>query len=196
MEASKNGAKPSQVYMFVAIGLLFFLGICMGAGMVFQLTVAQKVSLTQTFQAYFQTQPAASMGSIFWMNLKWLLCILVCGYTVIGLPLVFVLNILKGILMGFTIASFIDQYAWKGVFYACVTLLPPALFIVPALLFVSVASVTMASHFLRARSFRPHSWQLLRTLAAMVVVLAFAACFESVVMPRILASLTPWLLAN
>ena len=164
--------------------------------MVFQLTVVQKASLAQSLASYFQVKPTASIPSVFWMNLKWLLCIVVFGYTVIGLPLVFVLNILKGILMGFTLASFVDQYAWKGVLYGCVTLLPPAIFVVPAILIVSVASVNMASRFLRTRSYQPYSWPLLRTFVTMVVVLALAACFESVVLSRILASLTPWLLAN
>jgi stage II sporulation protein M len=196
MEPEARAEKASQPYLLLALSVLFLLGVCVGIGMVFQLTLAQKATLARSFQAYFQVQPSTSIVNLFWMNLKWIICIVVFGYTVIGLPFVFVLNVLKGILMGFTLASFIDQYAWKGVLFGVVTLLPSALFIVPALFFVSVASVTMASRFLRTRTFRPNSWPLLRTFAVMVVVTAFAACFESVVLPRILATLTPWLLAN
>ncbi|MFD0670499.1 stage II sporulation protein M [Cohnella sp. GCM10027633] len=127
-----------------------------------------------------------------WLGLIWLL-----GLSVIGLPLVLVLDFLKGMLIGFVVALLIQQLAWKGVLFFLASAAPQNAIVVPALMIASVSASRFASFIVRERLLRKKG-QLLppflahtAVTALMLVMLLCASLYEAFVAPKLLEHVTP-----
>ncbi|MGO4376203.1 stage II sporulation protein M, partial [Paenibacillus sp. MCAF20] len=108
-----------SLYVFVAV--LFVVGAIFGALMVNALTFEQQQDLAQDVDQYVRLMGAGigvdetdSFWERFFFHGKWMLLLWLLGITVVGIPGVLALNFLKGALVGFSIGTLINQYAWKG----------------------------------------------------------------------------------
>jgi len=72
---------------------------------------------------------------------------------VIGLPLVLVILFTKGFALGFTVGFLVYELGWKGLIFGMASVLPPNLFLVPALLLICVAAVSFSLAVIRSRFF-------------------------------------------
>src|SRR5690242_4982289 len=89
------------LYIFVAV--LFATGVVFGAVMINALTLEQKQDLSRHLGNFFQVMNSGSvvdakqsLAQISFVNLKWLGLIWLFGLSVIGLPLILVLDFIKG----------------------------------------------------------------------------------------------------
>jgi stage II sporulation protein M len=192
-----------QVPLFAFVAMLFVMGVLFGALMVNQLTLGQKQDLSaylsHFFQTFNQTNPLESrtlfVQSLF-SNLKWIILIALMGLSVIGLPLVLILNFLKGALLGFTVRYLIDRMAWKGVIMTFVSVTPQQLLLIPALFIMSVMAIAYSLYVIKHRKLTPLVWNLTQITIGMSVITIMATLFETFVTPKLLLFITPWLLAN
>ncbi|MBD2847325.1 stage II sporulation protein M [Paenibacillus sp. IB182496] len=189
-----------QLPLYAFVAALFVVGVVFGTLLVGALTLEQQQNLSADiahFAGLLGTDAAPDAAASFvergWFHTKWLLLLWLPGLLVVGLPLVFVLDFFKGVLIGFAVAVLVSQYEWHGVLFALVSIAPPNLFVLPALLAMSVSSSAFAMHIFRHRllgksgtlrdPFVSHTSVLLVLLAAVWA----AAAVEAYLSPSLMA---------
>jgi stage II sporulation protein M len=194
------------LYIFVSV--LFVMGVIFGALLVNALTLEQKQEITSYLGSFFHTidQGAGTDGKqsfsqAFSIHLKWILIIWVLGLSVIGLPLILILDFLKGVLVGFTVGYLVGQLSWKGMLFALVSVAPQNLIIIPTLIICSVAAISFSLYLIKNRFLQrkgtisqPFMSYTFLTLT-FVAVLSGVSLFEAFVSPVLMKWVTPILLA-
>ncbi len=184
--------------------VLFAMGCLFGFMLVMALSIDQHQQLSSYIGGFLQTAIQGEISDIqltFWqaysVHLKWLALTWMLGISVIGLPLVIVLDFMKGALVGFTITYLTTQFSWKGLLFSLLAIVPGNLLFVPALLICSASSITFAIVLVRAR-LQPGGQHLGRSFwrftclhGAMLIVAAVAACLEVFLSPYLLRWLAP-----
>jgi stage II sporulation protein M len=178
---------------------LFIMGLVFGFLLVMALSVDQHQQLSRYVSSFLRLAVQGQISDIqlgFWqayfVHLKWLALIWLMGITVIGLPLVAILDFLKGTLIGFTVGFLSTQMSWKGFLLALGSVLPGNLFSVPAILIASSASISFAFFFVKSKmteTVSPFKKPFLTYTALMLLlslVMAFAALVEVYLTPHFL----------
>lgn len=191
---------PFLLFIFV----LFATGIAFGAVMVSALTLEQKEELARHLSGFIVTvdqgggfDSAASFQQSLLLHLKWLGLIWVLGLSVIGLPLVFALDFLKGVLVGFTVGYMVSQYSWNGLLFAMASVLPQNLIIIPALVIASVAATSFAIQLVKTRligkqgALSASFWRFTSTALLMAVLLCAAALYEGFLSTELMKLVAP-----
>jgi stage II sporulation protein M len=147
-----------NVSLFVFVSVLFVIGVVFGAVMVNALSLEQKQEMSRHLGSFFQevnggmeVDKGLSFQQSFGMHMKWILLIWLFGLSIIGLPLILILDFLKGVLIGFTVGYLIGQLSWKGMLFAFVSVAPQNLIIIPSLLICSVSAVAFSIYMIKNR---------------------------------------------
>lgn len=199
-----NLSARDNLNLYVFVGVLVIVGAIFGAMLVNALTLEQQQELADNLGVYLasvdhpqQLSASTTFWDSFWFYGKWLLLIWFLGLSVIGLPLVLVLDFLKGVLIGFAVALLAQQLAWKGVLFFLVATAPQNAIIVPALMIASISASRFAFFIVRERLFR-RKGQLMPPFLAhtavtvlMLLMLIVASLYEAFVSPRILERVAP-----
>lgn len=195
----------ATLYMFVSV--LFIMGVAFGAVMVNALSLDQKQEMLQQVSSFFHrlTDNADMSGQSGFLDslglhLKWILLIWLLGLSVIGLPFIFVLNFLKGVLIGFSVGYLVGQFSWEGVLFSLVSVAPQNLIVIPLLLICSVTAASFSismvkSRFARGSYKQGHMVQaLMRSIVITVgvcLIIVGVSAYEGYVSPHIMRPLTP-----
>jgi len=184
--------------------VLFLMGIIFGAIMVNSLSDHQKEDLFYYLNQFFgQVEEGAMVSSqdllklSFLHNLKFAGLIWILGVSIIGLPLIFVLLFIKGIVVGFSVGFFVNQMGWHGLLLAFGSLLPQNLFIIPAFIFVAACSVSLSIKLIRKIFIRQtFSFQLVPVFSryvlayiATILVITIAASIEAYLTPALMKAI-------
>jgi stage II sporulation protein M len=147
-----------NVSLYVFVSVLFVIGVVFGAVMVNALSLEQKQEMSRHLGSFFQEvnggmeiDKGLSFQQSFGMHMKWILLIWLFGLSIIGLPLILILDFLKGVLIGFTVGYLIGQLSWKGMLFAFVSVAPQNLIIIPALLICSVSAIAFSIYMIKNR---------------------------------------------
>jgi stage II sporulation protein M len=191
-----------NLYVFVTI--LFLIGVGFGAVLVHELSLDQKQDLTQHLGNYFSeftkdvglTHKQTFIDALM-VHAKWTFLIWVFGLSIIGIPLILILDFLKGVFVGFAVGYFVSQMSWKGLVFAIISLAPHNLIVIPALLICSVAaitySITMVKNRLAHRRVNVYAslWKFTSLILCMALCLVLAAAWESYMAPVSLRWMLP-----
>jgi len=196
----------NQLSLYVFVSVLFIVGVIFGALMVNALTLEQQQDLAQDVDQYVRlinqgigSGAADSFWDRFLFHGKWLLVLWVLGITVIGIPGVLALNFLKGALVGFSVGTLINQYAWKGVLFSLVSIAPQNIIAVPAMIIMSAAAISFSMFVIKNRLLRqkgelaPELGSFTSTAMLMLFVFAGAALFEAYISPAMISWVSPLL---
>lgn len=198
--------KQFNLYVFVSV--LFVVGGIFGVLMVNALSFEQQQDLAHDMEQYVRLMNAGvSVGEapLFWdrffFHLKWLVLIWLLGVTVVGIPGVLALNFLKGALVGFSIGTLIQQYAWKGVWFSLVSVAPQNIIAVPAMVIASAAAISFSIYVVKNRllqnkgALAPQLGSFTSTVILMLLIFAGAALFETFLSPSLINWATPFISA-
>ena len=187
----------NQLSLYVFVSVLFVVGVIFGALMVNALTLEQQQELAQDVDQYVQLMNDGIgsgsgpfvLGSFFLpqqMAARYCGCL---GITVVGIPGVLALNFLKGALVGFSVGTLINQYAWKGVLFSLVSIAPQNIIAVPAMIITSAAAISFSMFVIKNRLLRqkgelaPQLGSFTSTAMLMLILFAGAALFEAYISP-------------
>lgn len=197
---------PYTLYVFVAV--LFVVGVIFGGLMVQALTLEQQQELASDVSQYVQlmnngvmADEAQSFWDSFFFHGKWMLLLWLLGITVVGIPFVLALDFLKGALVGFAIGSLVTQHAWKGLLFSLVSVAPPNLIIVPAILITSVAAISFSTYVIKNRllqqkgTLAPQVLAFSSTVLFMMLLLVGAAWLEAYISPVLMKWVAPLITA-
>lgn len=193
-----------HVYLIVFVSILFLIGVGFGAVLVNELTYDQKQDMTlhlsQYFKEFSQELSFSSQQSLMDTivnHAKWIFFIWIFGLSIIGIPLILLLDFLKGVFVGFTVGVLVAQQSWKGLCFAIISLAPHNLIVIPALLICSVAAIAFSLHLVRHRltqrtiNVYASLWKFTSLLGAMTLFLIVAAAWEVYVAPLSLQWMMP-----
>lgn len=207
-----NRNRSLQLYMkehlslYVFVGIIFLIGVVFGAVMVNALSLEQKQEISRHLSNFFLsvdqgefTDVKSSFQQSFSLHIKWILMIWILGMSVIGLPLIWILDFLKGVLVGFTVGYLVGQLSWKGLLFALVSVAPQNLIVIPALIVCSVTAMAFSIHMVKHRfmprrgAFYEPFMKYSATVLLSIALLAGAALMEAYVSPMMMKWVTPML---
>jgi len=114
---------------------------------------------------------------VVWSNLKILGAIYFLGLTIIGIPVILLLLLTRGFLLGFAVGFLAQDKAWKGLVFAVSSVLPQNLINIPVLLIAGASAVHFSLALVRGRfSNQGHRVlsQFIRYTVLMVVLALFS----------------------
>jgi len=195
-----------SLYIFVSV--IIVTGVIFGAVMVNALSLDQKQEITRYLGNFFLTvdqgalsDAQTSLQQSFSMHIKWVLIIWILGLSVIGLPLILILDFLKGVLVGFTVGYLVGQLSWKGMMFALVAVAPQNIVIIPVMIVSSVTAMAFSIHLVKNRFIQRKgsvSQSLMRyttTILTMGAVVFGISLFEAYVSPAMMKWVTPMLVS-
>ncbi|QDP40529.1 stage II sporulation protein M [Radiobacillus deserti] len=144
----------AAVYFFMII--LFLIGIIFGAVIVNSMNFVQKQDLFFYLDRFFGKMlegPDVNNQDIFvsslFYHIKYLLLLFVLGLSVIGMPIIWILLFIKGIVVGFSVGFFVNQMGWKGLLLATASIAPQNLLIIPVYLIAGSLAMIFSINLLR-----------------------------------------------
>ena len=188
-----------QLSLYVFVSVLFVVGVVFGVLMVNALTLEQQEDLAgdvnhfvQLLHAGMGADQTQSFCDRAWFHTKWVMLIWFLGISVVGMPLVFALDFLKGVLIGFSVGLMVSQHAWHGVLFSLVSVAPPNIIILPALMIASVSAVSFSIHLVKNRLLQRQGTLLGPLLSHSSIILVMlaalwgAALFEAFISPALM----------
>ncbi len=172
----------SSIYLFIIT--LFLMGIIFGAIVVNSLSFAQKEDLYFYLSKFFNeiedgriTSAEELFRQSFLHNVKYLGLIWLLGISIIGLPLIFVLLFMKGVVVGFSVGFLVNQMHWNGFLLSFVSVLPQNIVIIPAFIFIGAISASFSLTLIRKifmKQSHPTHFQMIPFLSKYVIFLVIA----------------------
>ncbi|HEX7056082.1 MAG TPA: stage II sporulation protein M [Bacilli bacterium] len=191
------------LYLFVSV--LFVMGVIFGSLMVNGLSLEQRQDLENFLGSFVHASQGNerdaqalffdSFGSYF----RWIILIFVLGLSVIGLPLILLLDFLKGVLVGFSVGFLIGQYSWRGIVIALTAIAPQNMVAIPAILIGSVTALSFSLHLINNRLLKRKSTigkpfvAYVSVTVFLLMVMVLAALFETYVSPVLLNWTAPYM---
>jgi len=191
--------------LYLLVLLLFVLGIVFGSLVVNMLSPVQSNEVLSYIEGFFTNVKNIDIdpGNIFSIsianNLKNALAIFMSGLIVIGLPLVFILIIFRGFILGFTVGFLIQELGIKGIIFALLAILPQNLIIIPTIISLGVAATAFALSIMKNRlRHYPEDYPRLIVGYAMfniacTLLLVMAGLIEGYISPIFIKLVTPYL---
>lgn len=136
----------ATIYVFMVI--LFLTGVIFGAIIVNSMSFGQKQDLIFYLERFFgqitdkeQIKNSEILKNSFSYHAKYLLLLFILGLSVIGLPIVWILLFLKGLVVGFSVGFLVNQLAMKGFLLASLSIAPQNFLIIPV--YIIAGSLSM-----------------------------------------------------
>lgn len=85
-------------------------------------------------------------------NIPLVLVVWFLGLTMIGIPIILIIDVLKGFTIGFTVAFFISGFGIKGVGMAMLGVIPQNVIYIPCIIFLSVISMEFSIKLVKDNS--------------------------------------------
>ncbi|MFK7697145.1 stage II sporulation protein M [Paenibacillus sp. HJGM_3] len=195
-----------SLYVFVSV--LLVMGVVFGALMVNALSAEQKQELSRHLSSFVQMinqgtdmGGQASFKQAFFMHLKWILLIWMLGLSIVGLPFIFLLDFLKGVLVGFSVGVLVGEMSWKGMLFALVSVAPQNLIIIPAIMVCSVSAISFSIYLIKNRFLQKKGAlyqpfvRFSSVTLGMIALLFGVSLFEAYLSPALMQWVTPMLSA-
>ncbi|MGJ9456882.1 stage II sporulation protein M [Oceanobacillus sp. CF4.6] len=179
----------ATIYLFMII--LFLTGIIFGAVIVNSMDFIQKQDLFFYLERFFvQITEGVSIEKkdIFWQSFifhaKYLILLFVLGLSVIGLPLVWILLFVKGMVIGFSVGFIVNQLGLlEGLFLASLSIAPQNIIIIPVYITAGSLSMIFSLGLLNKLFSRRNNHQLLQPfiryciIFILLLILSLVAAF-------------------
>lgn len=174
------------VYIFMIT--LFLTGIIFGAITVNSMSFVQKQDLFFHLDRYFVQlngeEEIASKDILkrsFFFHVKYLFLLFILGLTIIGIPVVWILIFMKGLVIGFSVGFIVNQLGGKGLLIATLAIAPQNIIIIPVYIFAGSLSMIFSLSLLYKLFGRSLSYSIGRPFLqysfyfAILLILAFGS---------------------
>lgn len=85
-------------------------------------------------------------------NIPLILVVWFLGLTMIGIPIILIIDVLKGFTIGFTVAFFISGFGIKGIGMAMLGVIPQNIIYIPCIIFLSVIAMEFSIKLIKDNS--------------------------------------------
>ncbi|ENH97396.1 stage II sporulation protein M [Gracilibacillus halophilus YIM-C55.5] len=181
------------IYIFTII--LFLTGIIFGALIVNSMSFIQKQDLLFYLERFFQSylvDDLISHKALFKQSItyhiQYLALLFFLGLSVIGLPIIWILVFIKGMVIGFTVGFFVNQLGWQGLLLSFSAIAPQNLIVIPVYIlassFAMIFSLTLIQSMMSKRYKRPilkTFYHYIAIFSILVVGVCLASLFEAII---------------
>ncbi|MDL2280875.1 stage II sporulation protein M [Selenomonadales bacterium OttesenSCG-928-I06] len=150
----------ANVVSYFFIILIFVIGIALGSLAAKALPGEQKIELINYLNVFFEglisnDKNLIDTQSAFWSvllnNVKTLGLIFILGFTIIGMPFILFIILMRGFIIGFTVGFLVNEFVFKGLLFAALAVLPHNFLLVPVFLATAVSAITFSLMLLKQR---------------------------------------------
>lgn len=169
------------IYLIVILSIA--IGIIIGTYTTKALPDLQKEELVNYLEGFFQILQSQEIDNhqlLFQSiinNLKLLLTIWLLGLTIFGTPIILVLLGFRGFILGFTIGFVIDKFAFNGILFIILSILPHNLFYIPGLVGIGVMAISFSLFLLRSKIKKERIYNRKRQIWTYTVVIVLVSTF-------------------
>jgi len=189
----------SNMMKWVYLGVVMFAGAVFGSIFIQVLPSEQQIGLGNELNVYMNWMKQSgdvNSSYLFWDAFfgyfKWVVLLFILGITVIGVPLIIILNFLKGFLLGCSIHVMVQMFGTQGVLLSLVTVVPHNVIAVPAILILSSTAIGFSTFIVKKR-LMTHSGNVREAFLSysavamsMLILLAVAAFIKVFISPQVM----------
>src|SRR5699024_931374 len=173
----------ATIYIFMVI--LFLTGVIFGAIIVNSMSFVQKQDLFFYLERFFgqlidagYIENSEILKSSFLYHMKYLLLLFVLGLSVIGLPVVWILLFLIGLVVGFSVGFIVNQLGLKGLLLASLSIDPQNFLIIPIYIIAGSLSMIFSLTLIRKLFSRKYSRPVLQPFGQYIMVFSLLLVFS------------------
>lgn len=155
IKSSFNKHFQDNFWLYMVSLLCISIGIVLGIYTVKYMGILQKNDLISYLKSFTENTSKGNINSnavliqTLQNNLPLLLAIWFLGLTIIGIPVILLLDIIKGFTLGFTMSFFIKGLGYKGILVSLLGVLPQNIIYIPCLLLSSVLAMEFSLSILK-----------------------------------------------
>jgi stage II sporulation protein M len=148
-------------WLYVLSLLCLSTGIVLGIYTVKYMSEVQKGDLVNYFGSFtdylksYQINRQYVLFETLKNNVPVMILLWVLGFTIIGIPVILIIDIFKGFTLGFTITFIMNGIGIKGIWIALAGIIPQNLIYLPCIILASVFSMELSLYKLRNRLNKP-----------------------------------------
>lgn len=129
-------------------------------------------------------------------NILFAIILWLAGTTVIGLFILLIIILLRGIILGFTISSIIITFGFfKGILFIIASIIIQNLFYIPAILTIGVSSIKLYKSIIQDKRKQNIKIEIIRHTVIsfiMVILMVLAACIENMISIEIIKDIVKY----
>lgn len=192
-----------HIPIYLIIILSITIGIIIGTYTINVLPDLQKEELGNYLEGFFQilqNQEIDNHQLLFQSiinNLKILIIIWILSLTIFGAPIILILLGFRGFILGFTIGFVIDKFAFNGLLFIILSILPHNLFYIPGLIGIGVMAVSFSLFLLKSKlkkekiyNRKRQIWTYTLVIVLISIFLLFGSLIEAYVTPIFMKTLS------
>ena len=144
-------------WLYIISILCVFTGIILGIYSVKYMGTIERNDLVDYLMNFIDPSNTneISYKLIFWQSIKNNLPVIIflwfLGLTIVGIPIIIIIDLLKGFTIGFTFSFMISGLGKSGIGIAMIGVLPQNLIYIPCIIFASVVSMEFSIMLLRSK---------------------------------------------
>ncbi|MGL5354536.1 MAG: stage II sporulation protein M [Clostridium sp.] len=141
--------------LYILVLVFFCIGIVLGTYTIKYMNVSDSTDLSNYFTEFINSlrdKPVDSkilLFDIIKKNIVIIAIILVLSFTIIGSPIILLLDLFKGFTLGYTFAFLLTTFSGRGIWIAFASIIPQNLFYIPFFVGVSIMAVEMSTNKLK-----------------------------------------------
>jgi stage II sporulation protein M len=186
----------NNFWIYIISVFCVFLGIVLGVYTVKYIGTVEKQQLI-TYLSGFSTsigQKNIIYKDIFFQSIKNNLPLIVgiwfLGLTMIGAPVILIIDVVKGYTLGFTISFIIKGIGINGIWISILAVLPQNIIYIPCLMFASVSAIEFSLNFFKNNMYKHGTSNIFARISSytlrfigIFVVMSFGFVLEAYVTP-------------
>lgn len=146
----------NSIWLYILSMLCLCIGVVIGVYSVKYMNETDKNAIADFFKQFNSIAHDVNHKALFLETLKSNMPIIIAiwflGMTMIGLPIILAIDILKGFTVGFTVSLIINSLGIKGVWCSLLTVIPQNVIYIPCIIFGSVISMEYCIMLLKNKS--------------------------------------------
>ena len=196
VNALKNYIK-NNYKEYILASIIFLIGIFVGVMIINSSKESQISEITKFINQFIEkykgleniNQEGLVVTSIK-QNLIFAFVLWLAGTTVIGMPIVLIIILLRGTILGFTISSItVTLGPLKGILFCLISIVLHNIFYIPAILSIGVSSIKLYKSIIKDKRKDNIKFELIRhtiIFGLMIILLVLSAIIENVISTNLL----------
>ena len=150
--------KENKFYYFMVF-IFFCVGIALGTYIVKYMSARDATDLTSYFSTFTESIAKEAVNNkvllfnILKKNLMLITIIIALSFTVFGMPIILLLDLVKGFTLGYTFSFLISTFDGKGLWLALASTIPQNIIYIPCFIALSIVGIEFSSTKLKDKFF-------------------------------------------